>query len=257
MFIGAGLSILNYDTDFFELVRNGTISVHVSDIAELAPKTVCLTNGTRLPADVFVSCTGWKQTPSIDFRPSHLDLGLPHIPNSSEPIKLTQRADAEILAAFPRLKDQPKPNPKAQPLDKEAVITTPYRLYRFMIPPSTTNTRDIAFAGYMMSISISTAAQAQALWIAAYFDNQIPLPEDIEYQSILQSRFGKWGCPSGFGAKWPDLAFNTLPYQTMLLQDLGLKIHRKKGMLSEIFDPYGPSDFTGLIDEWKILHKVE
>lgn len=261
MFIGAGLSILNYDTDFFELVRNGTISVHVSDVAELTPKVVCLTNGAKLPADAFICCTGWKQYPSIEFLPRDMDLGLPHAPNSLEPIstiKLTQQADKEILTKFPRLVDQPKANPKAKPLGiGEPLIVTPYRLFRFMVPPSTTFQRDIAFAGYMMTISTVNGAEIQALWIAAYFNGQLPLPEDIEYQTILHSRFGKWRTPAGFGAKWPDLAFDTLPYQTLLLNDMGLKIHRKGSLMKEIFEPYGGADYKGLVDEWKALHKVE
>jgi hypothetical protein len=257
IFIGSGLSILNYETDFFDLVRNGTISVHTSDIAKLGPKTIHLTNGTKLSTDAFICCTGWKKQPSIKFLPADLDLGLPHIPNSSEPIKLIQRADEEIFSTFPRLKNQPEPNPKAKPLDTdESAAMTPYRLFRFMVPPATTASRDIAFLGYVMSISTTVGAQVQALWTAAYFDNQIPIPEDIEYQTILYSRFGKWRCPGGFGAKFPDLAFDTLSYRAMLLQDLGLKVYRKQGMLREIFEPYGVDDFRDLVDEWKALKKA-
>ncbi len=258
-FIGSSLSILNYDSNFFDLVYNGTVSVHIADVTELTPKTVSLSDGQKISTDALICCTGWKQNPSINFLPSNANLGLRHMPDSSEPVDLIERADREILTTFPRLKDQPKPNPKAKPLEKlnDDSNLTPYRLFRFMVPPSTTPTHDIAFAGYMLTISTTSCAQLQALWIAAYFENQIPIPKDIDYQTILQSRFGKWRCPAGFGDKFPDLAFDSLPYLDLLLLDLGLKRHRKGGLIKEIFEPYGPQDYRGLIDEWKAARKGE
>jgi len=138
-FIASSLSILNYDTDIFDLVRDGTARVHIADITSLDKKTVLLSNGERLDADALVCCTGWKHTPPIKFLPDGLDLGLPHRRTLSEPSALIAQADKEVLGRFPRLKDQPKPNPKLKPL-KDAVKTAeheqePYRLYRFMVPP--------------------------------------------------------------------------------------------------------------------------
>lgn len=257
LFIGSSLSILNYETDFFDLVRDGIVSVHIADIIELKPKTVCLSDGKQLLTDALICCTGWKQTSSINFLPDPSEVGLRHIPNSREPLDLIKRADDEIFTKFPRLKDQPKANPKAKAMEKVNGDgdLTPYRLYRFMVPPSMTNTHDIAFAGYMLTIATTSCAQLQALWIAAYFDGKIALPEDINYQTILHSRFGKWRCPAGFGDRFPDLAFDSFPYMDMLLFDLGLPRHRKEGMIKEILEPYGVEDYRGLVDEWKAAQK--
>lgn len=52
------------------------------------------------------------------------------------------------------------------------------------------------------------------------------------------------------GCYVPDFVFDSLPYFDMLLTDLGLKCHRKQGAVAEIFSPYGPADYKGLVGEW-------
>jgi hypothetical protein len=51
--------------------------------------------------------------------------------------------------------------------------------------------------------------------------------------------------------------FDTIPYIDLLLKDLGLESHRKKGVLTDIFQSYGPEDYIGLIEEWKALRDGE
>jgi len=41
-----------------------------------------------------------------------------------------------------------------------------------------------------------------------------------------------------------------LPYLDMLLSDLGLDRHRKRTAIAEVFSPYGPADYTGIVNEW-------
>ncbi|RFU31217.1 hypothetical protein B7463_g5094, partial [Scytalidium lignicola] len=265
-FIAAGFSILNYPTDFFDLVRNGIVRVHIDEIVSLSPNAVHLASGTRLPAEALVSGTGWKHSPVLRFLPSTLDLGLPR-KATSEQTSMISTADKEILSRFPRLRKQPEQGPDYKLLsetqgisdaDEEAEDTfEPYHLYRFMIPPSLVCDRDIAFAGSMMTFTTTIIAQTQALWIAAYFspESSSPLPketkpEDIEYSATLHNRFGKWRYPQGYGAKFPDMIFDALPYVDLLLEDLGLQRWRKGGVLAEIFQPYGPEDYRGLIMEW-------
>jgi hypothetical protein len=60
--------------------------------------------------------------------------------------------------------------------------------------------------------------------------------------------------PTGYGANLPDFVFDALPYIDLLLQDLGLKVNRKPGLWAEIFHPYSPRDFVGLVDEWVESH---
>ena len=257
-FIGSNLSILNYDQNFFDLVREGKIRVHIADIISLSGNKVCLSTGETLIADALICATGWRHQPPIKFLPVGIDdeLGLPHF--SEEPDKEARKADGEIFTRFPRLKGQAVPNPKAKPLfagptNASAAIqpNQPYRLYRFMVPPAMFDDRSIAFSGALMTLSTSLVAQTQALWLSAYFDGKIDPEGDIMYRTILHSQFGKWRTSAGHGARFPDFVFDTLPYLDLLLSDLGLSTHRKNGRTAEWFAPYGPGDYKGLIEEWR------
>lgn len=255
-FLASGLSILNYETDFFDLVRNGQVKVHISDIANLSSKTVNLSNGSSLPADALICSTGWHHTPPFKFLPTGLEaeLGLPHL-SSSFPTTLIEEADKQILNTFPRLRDQPAPNPKAKSLSTKPSEESlqPYRLHRFIAPLSTLTQHNIAFAGSLMSLSTTMIAQTQALWITAYFGNMLraqPSPSaETTYETVLHSRFGRWRYPEGFGARFPDFAFDALPYVDLLLSDLGLNRWRKGGV-KEVIEAYGPEDYRGLVGEF-------
>jgi hypothetical protein len=253
-FIASSLSILNYDTDFFDLVKDGKARVHIADITSLDKKTIHLSNGERLETDALIFCTGWKHTPPLKFLPDGLDLGLPHQRSLSEPSNLIAQADKEVLEKFPRLKDQPKPNPKYKPLEDaektDEKEQEPYRLYRYMVPPAFIKSRDIAFAGSLLTISTAVNAQTQALWITAFFAEKVQIDEDPTYSAVLHSQFMKWRAPSGFGGKFPDMVFDALSYISMLLKDMGLVCHRKGGVMAEVFSPYGPDDYKGLTKEW-------
>lgn len=254
--IGSALSVLNNPTSFFDLVKDGKIKVHVAEITHLSEKTVHLDNGEALPSDVLVCGTGWKAHPPINFVGSASDeeLGLPF--HSDKPDDMAKAADLEILKQFPRLKDQPELNVATDTGNDGA--NRPFRLYRFMVPPSHGSDRSIAFAGMITTITTSISAQTQALWISAYFDAKLdryPASQDtINWETVLHSQFGKWRYPTGF-ARVPDFVFDGVPYIDMLLKDLGLKSHRKAGAMKEIFSPYGPEDYTRLIDEWKEGHE--
>jgi hypothetical protein len=268
MFIGSGLSILNYDSDFFELVRSGKIKVHIGDIEKVESSSVVLSNGERLTVDTVVCSTGWKCRPPLKFLGvNDEELGLPH--HSEKPDPLDEVADAQIFRSFPRLQEPYNPNPRfteppTAPSDVTAPprLNVPWRLYRFMVPPADTEDRSIAFAGVPMTITNSIFATVQALWISAYFDRQLDLETSVQpppgksdvdaitWETHLFARFGKWRYPAGHGALHPDFVFDAVPYLDLLLKQLGLKAHRKGSALKEIFDPYGPEDYRGLVGEW-------
>ncbi|RDL37459.1 Uncharacterized protein BP5553_04892 [Venustampulla echinocandica] len=288
--IATGLGILNYETDFFELVKRGNVKVHVADITQLSKGKVHLSSDEILDTDALILATGWKRTTSIKFLPPGLEaqLGLPSSKSNSnskaEQASLTARADAEILSRYPRLKDQPEPNKMFKPLSsadpaiQNEESLSALNLYRFMVPTDAEllAAHDIAFAGNLMTITTSIVAQTQALWITAYFDGKVsPLASSasilaanptsqatdaatepakqiasVRYSARLHNRFGKWRTPGGFGATIPDFAFDAMPYLDMLLVDLGLRSRRKAGFLKEVFEPYGPEDYVGIVKEW-------
>jgi hypothetical protein len=306
MFVASSFSILNYPTNIFDLVRDGTVKVHIADVTGLSARTVHLSDGTQLDTDLLCCVTGWKHVPPVKFLPEGIDkeLGLPHNPAESDLFtpEAVARTDGEILSQFPRLRDQPVQNKKLKPLLASNALTssdavnpsttlTPWTLYRFMVPPSARflQTRDIAFAGMLLNFSTFMVAHAQSLWIAAYFNDQLPasvLPPlkprptsantttttttptepgsktktkttaetktlaSLRHETLLHARFGKWRYPAGHGAQFPDFVFDGLPYLDVLVRDLGLRVLRKKGWVAEVTEPYGPGDYGGLVGEF-------
>ncbi|KAF2703065.1 FAD/NAD(P)-binding domain-containing protein [Pleomassaria siparia CBS 279.74] len=270
-FIGTNRGLLNYDKDFFEFVRDGTIRIHIEDITHLSDHTVHLSNDSELPADVLICGTGWKDTPPIKFVTAK-EMGLPGFTSPSI-WKYIPKAEAEIFTKCPKLQDQPSPRP-CKPLsdDKETIVKEPYRLYRFMVPPDFAESRTLAFAGAYRSPATTVIAQAQALWITAFLDGQIvslsqgidsiggeckfshadlsKLSNGILYETVLHTQFGKWRYSRGFGSRFPEMWFDCLPYVDMLLQDVGVQNRRKSSWWGERFTPYWPKDYAGIVGEY-------
>lgn len=292
-YIGTNRGLLNYGVDFFEFVRNGTIRVHIADITSLSHHTVHLSDNQELEADVLICGTGWKDAPQLNFVTDR-ELGLPGFTSPSA-WKHIPQADAEILQKCPKLQDQPQPRPHKPMTDNATeIVNEPYRLYRFMVPPAFVQSRTLAFAGTYRSPATIVIAQAQALWLTAFFDNQIPALLDpsiniaspaaaqstpatstgveqttaktelgrpgtsasanrIMYETVLHTQFGKWRYSRGFGARFPELWFDCLPYVDLLLGDIGVQHRRKNSWWAERFAPYFPQDYAGITQEYAQL----
>lgn len=243
--IGSALGIHNYDSNFFEFAKKGQLRIHVANVDHLSEKTVHLSTGEALKADLAVCATGWQKDPQIKFvNFGDAGIGLPQPP--AEQVKLVTAADEKILSMFPRLKDQPKLNFQQS--------NDPFRLYRFMVPPTMVQDHNIAFAGMVSTVSTPICANTQALWISAFLDGKLDrlakTDEEITQEVMLCTQWGKWRYPCGYGDRFPDFVFDAIPYTDLLLNDLGLKANRKTGMLADITEPYGPEDYVGLVDEW-------
>jgi hypothetical protein len=132
-----------------------------------------------------------------------------------------------------------------------------------MVPPAFTESRTLAFAGAYRSPATTIIAQTQALWITAFLDDQLPALKDsdnaaserILYETVLHTQFGKWRYSRGFGARFPELWFDCLPYVDLMLKDIGIQNRRKKSWWSERFTPYMPVDYVDILDEYKALIK--
>ncbi|WYZ44122.1 hypothetical protein EsH8_VII_000558 [Colletotrichum jinshuiense] len=248
--IGSGLSILNYDSSLFDLVKEGKIRVHIDNIERLEPHKVILASGKEIDSEALICSTGWKKESSIKFAGlGEEKLGLPH--SEAEKQVLNQDADSKVLSLYPRLKNQPELNIEPKEAD-------PLRYYRFIVPSTMMDSRNLAFAGMISSVSTSVCATIQGHWIAAFLNgklDRIPASEqEITDEIMLHTQWGKWRYPCGYGASLPDFVFEGLPYVNMLMKDLGLKTHRKPSSFQELTSPYLPADFRGLVDEWKETH---
>ena len=274
-------SILNYPTDFYDLVRSGTVKVHISDIDHLSPHTVHLeSEPDPIQTDALICCTGWRYKPHTQFYPEDIEkeIGVPYYDPiiedfANDPIAM--KADEVILTRFPRLRDQPSPNLHYRPMrpipatnqtkaTENVAPNRPYRLYRLIAPPTHRFHNSIVFLGAVLCISTTTNMQIQALWATAYLDGKIQglspslaspsfprkSEEELLWDATLTSRFGRWRYPTGYGARFPDFVSDTVPYWDLLLGDLGLQSKRKGGGLREVYDPYGPEDFSTIVEEW-------
>ncbi|KAL2883369.1 hypothetical protein SGCOL_001049 [Colletotrichum sp. CLE4] len=285
MFTGTSFSILNYETNFFDLVKEGKVSVHLGEIDHLSAGKIHLSDGTEFPAEVLLAHTGWKHVPPIKFLPEGIEkeLGIPHAPMKNAPREdlagqadLVDLADKEILQRYPRLKNQPVWNKSYVPLtdqkgiDSDDAVTpyrtlTPYMLHHFIVPPSERflRTRDTAFIGMVCNFSNVITAHVQGLWISAYFSGLLAKDpaeavgndsamQKLQYDTVLLNCFGKWRYPTDWGSnKCPSFVFDAVPYLDLLLGDLGLTHYRKKGFMAEWYSPYGPEDYSDVNEEWQ------
>ncbi|KAI9151458.1 FAD-dependent monooxygenase DEP4 [Paramyrothecium foliicola] len=285
MLTGTSFSIINYDTNIWDLIKSDLVEIHIGEIDHLSPGKVHLADGTELESHALLANTGWKHVPRLKFLPEGIEqeMGVPHTPPQKASVVdlasqklLVDKADAEILERFPRLKQQSiwnehyVPMTEQKGIDSNDEITpykplTPYMLYRFMIPASERflRPRDTAFVGAVSSFSNPINAHIQGLWISAYFNGKlsndpsvavgdVKAMSQLQYQTILYNRFGKWRYPTEWGSnKVPGFIFDAVPYLDLLQNDLGLKPHRKGGFWTELWSPYLPKDYRSINDDWE------
>ncbi|KAI1483450.1 FAD/NAD(P)-binding domain-containing protein [Daldinia eschscholtzii] len=281
MFSGCTYSILNYEQDFFELVKSDRVSIHIGEIAKLSPGKVHLADGTEFQSEVFLANTGWTHAPPMKFLPEGIEkeLGVPHEIAGNAPEHdlannhtFLERADKESLERFPRLRIQPVWNKNFVPFteqkgiradEKSRTPLTPYMLYRFLIPasPRFLRPRDVAFIGCQTNFSNITTAHLTGLWVSAYFSGKLTRDpakavddihelKKLQYETVLHNRFGKWRHPTEWGNKGPNFIFDAVPYFDLLQKDLGLNPFRKENALKEMYEPYGPEDYRYINEEW-------
>ena len=258
---GAQISTLDFDSDVMALARKGQIEVHVADIDRLSAGIVHMDSGTELAVDALVCATGWKYKPVLAFEGvSEDELGLPlNVEKNSNHIR---RANAEIDEALPFLKDPPIELKYPDALDNVDPVE-PFRLCRFSVPPKLLAIRNIAFSGLISTVSTCAMTQAQALWITAFFNDQLPtfrLPTDTDarakklqsilYETVLHTQFMKRRTSLGGGPLRADMSPDSVPFLDVLFRDLGLPIWRKNSLLREMFVGYVPQDYRGLVQEW-------
>ncbi|KAJ0418640.1 hypothetical protein BJY00DRAFT_314791 [Aspergillus carlsbadensis] len=261
--MGNSLSIHNYETSWFDLVRERKIHVHIADLASLSPGKVHLLDGTILDTDALVLCTGWTTEHLVE-----VDTG-PKDTKKEESLRKTIYSNVPSLSHLARRTSNAPPIPdSAAPGDdsKHPDSDSPSRLlYRDMIPSeeSYLRTKNLAFIGMSVSIHAVLVAQAQALWITAFLSNTIPHlraenlnANHVHSRALLDRVYGQVRRPRGTGGlagRHADLVFDSLPYVDALLGDLGMECRRKGGFWRELVEPYCLGDYRGLVREWMRL----
>ena len=271
--VGNALSIHNYPTSFFDLVKAGKIKVLVDEILSLdAERQVQLKSGKVLQTDAVVCATGWQKGHKFRFEPPALekDFALPSTsPPTPEESALIKSAEECLYRDFRYLKERDTsrvyhPDPSLRYTQPPLAQSHPYRLYRFMVPPNLYQERSVAFTGALMSLGAFPCAYIQSIWIAAWLDGTMSAPITLSHSKVLEATYRDTqycvirGAMS-YGHTLPDLVFDTLPYFDMLLEDLKdhtINGHRKGWALKECVSSYGPEDYRGLLDAREVSTRM-
>lgn len=199
--------------------------------------------------------TGWSNEDML-FEPSlALSLGLPKLAaledqNSKEYWQnLHTKADVDVLSLLPILEDSPG-------LQRVAALT-PYRLHRYMLPPSLAaqNDRSLIFLGYLISIQTHILSEVSALWAVCWLENLVDLnipssKEDMDYEI---AKVNAWSLRKNLTLE-PNAGSGIQHFIDLLMKEMGLKAKRKGGLgVRDTFSPYRSQDYLGIVDE--ILRK--
>jgi thioredoxin reductase len=270
--VGNALSIHNYPTSFFSLVLAGKIKILIDEIDSLSgERGAILKSGAVLEVDAVVCATGWQKGYTFTFKPERLEeeLGVP----SSSPLihqeaALIKKTEEQLYAQYPYLKSRDTsrighPDPQLRYTQQPDAKHQPYRLHRFIVPPSSLPDRNIAFAGALLSLGAFPCAYIQSLWITSYFDGSLALPssprKQVWEEMYRDTQYCALRGAMSYGRTLPDLVFDSLPYFDTLLGDLGIEARRKGGVFGvrECVRSYGPEDYQGLLNEVEINRKKE
>lgn len=263
--MGNSLSIQNYDTSWFDLVRQGKIQIHIADVTSLSRAQVHLSTQEVLDADALVCCTGWKDESTVQVSSSSLPAGKELNTNLKDTNSKFMAAELQINTNIPYLSTLSRRTANAPAVHDHVLEHHPLRhdLYRMVVPSQRIflEKKNLAYIGSHSSVHAVLVAQAQALWITAFFQDKVKhlMPSDInfeavEYDSIVEGIYGKLRRPrecGGAAGKHGDLVFDSLPYVDTLLRELGLLPRRKKNWWKELFEVYLPRDYRGIVEEWR------
>ena len=189
------------------------------------------------------------------------ELGLP-VPLSDANAKIELRwkeldasVDAEVLLRFPGLTEPPT-------YRKSTPTLTPFRLYKAMAPISDIEDHSIVFLGKTVVGNNFRAAEVQALWAVAYLDGNLEsLMDDFHAGSrddkarriqrdvaMTVAWCGRRYLNKGELGNW--YYFDMISYTDMLLAELGLSSHKRRGWLRILFTPCRAVDLNNLVHEY-------
>jgi dimethylaniline monooxygenase (N-oxide forming) len=233
-----GVAGVLHHADFYPLVAE-KVQVHRAKVQKLLPSELYLDDDehTHFPCDAILCGTGWHRGLDMFSDEMKRRLGIPYpILQKTESDErwdeLVASADATVTTRFPILRNPP-PHPYVEPKD------TPFRLYRGMAP---LHDDSILFMNHIVLANKLFAAEGQAMWAVAWFDNKITVPLDTREQRIAM--WTAW-CKRRYlsnGSLADEASFDMVPYVDTLLEDMNLNKHRGKGWVSDFFGTVMPAD---------------
>ncbi|KAL9060510.1 MAG: hypothetical protein Q9206_001014 [Seirophora lacunosa] len=250
MWANAGLGVASAP-NYWKVFHAGDVTVHRTEIDHFANgNKIFLKNGSILPTDYVILCTGFEKSYRTFAKALREDCGLTHT-HSVKWAKLDAQGEQTVNEKLPYLKHHPI---QAKARDKEdALLHGPSRHYRRLIVPHMAGRgdRSIYFPGQIHSIFTPLVSEFQALWGCAYMLGRLDLPE----QATMEEEVATWNAWTrkrylAQGEKHAYAIYDYLSYIDTLARDLGVRTKRKGNFFMEMFSPYRPSDYNGLIDEF-------
>ncbi|XVF34511.1 hypothetical protein REPUB_Repub18cG0064900 [Reevesia pubescens] len=134
----------------------------------------------------------------------------------------------------------------ASPLFQQYIMGSPtciLPLYRQIIHPRIPR---LALIGYGGSLTHIATCEIRCQWLAHFLGENMELPcvRDMEKDVKIWDNYFKQNTDKYF--RRSCIATVQLWYNDQLCRDMGCKPRRKKGILSELFEPYGAQDYAGL-----------
>ncbi|KAK8102441.1 hypothetical protein PG984_015587 [Apiospora sp. TS-2023a] len=244
----AGLGLASAP-DFWETIHSPLLTVHRTEIDGFSNgNNVLLKNKQVLETDAVVLCTGWTENLDLFDDSTRIAYGLPSAADRDDSTwkDVDAWADREVVERLPLLQHSPDTVNAASTLK-------PWRLYRRMISPRHGGQgRPIRlFPGQIHSVFTPLVAEMQALWGVAFMLGRLHLPEQegmMEEVALSCAWTSRRYLEQG--RKHAYYMYDYLSYIDTLAHDLGLNTNRKPNMIAEMFTPYRPSDWRGLLSEY-------
>ncbi|CAG8960046.1 hypothetical protein HYFRA_00013234 [Hymenoscyphus fraxineus] len=242
---GLGLASVPH---FWKVFHAGDVTVHRADISRFeADNVLVLSDGTKIPTDQVILCTGFLPnltTFNEDLRTKYNISSQPD--KSPKAAKLDALGSQVVDELLPLLRHPPDTN-IAPPTKR------PSTLYRRLISPAAAaeGDRSVFFPGLIHSVFTPLVAEFQALWGVAFMLGLIEVPSGEEME-VEVATWNAWSRKRYLeqGRKHAYAIYDYLSYIDTLAKDLGIKTNRKGNPISEMFSPYRPRDYRGLIDEF-------
>lgn len=238
------LGLVQHDDFWDTLAQNA--QVYRNNISSMKTHSIVLDDGTEIEADVLLCGTGWSARYPFFSKEQACSLGLPHHPEDDTPEvsqlwnALLVMAEQQVISDFPVLKNPP-------PHDTPAVPTTPLRMYNCIAPLSDPS---VVFLGHAHLSNSFRTSEAQAIWATAYFDGNVKMPtrEQAQRNIAYMNALSRKRYPT-HGAAGDYLFFEVVWYTDRLLEEVGLKSHRK-GWWADMIEPCLASDFKDVKEEY-------
>ncbi|KAH9216252.1 hypothetical protein DL95DRAFT_424642 [Leptodontidium sp. 2 PMI_412] len=176
----SGISVF-HDNAFLDMVADGNlIHIHRASVSKLSKEHAHLSDGQILPCDAAVFATGWKMNQAGIFDPDLLpNLGLPIPTEHQRPHdarhwnELDEISESYVRKLFPKLVHPPPEVVRYDKKHSRSATTTPFRLFRNIVPPNLAARGDqsLIILGLLINTNVPTYAEVSSLWGVAYLEN--------------------------------------------------------------------------------------